>query len=236
MFIVSPESETHTPVTVNYFSLVQSQDKAFLRFHPVSDGELTQGEYIDPDDLVSVLQMGRGNKTNFIPEHILMETNSTLVFFEPTHQRYPVFYRSARKKGKMVARALKVSIPPLLYVVDKHRRGLKIFLLRYNRRPTLTDRLYHAPFPNVSRNGGVCLGNVELPSELEVSNTAAISDAYLNSVKTHLNSTKMFRQGETSEDRWYHYMSGVEEGKRKLRVSDFTVCGTLESLLKGIAK
>lgn len=233
MFIVSPEPEVAPQVKVNYFSIISSSEKAFLRHHPVESGELTQGEYIDPNDLVAELTRGRKPKSAFMPENVLAETDSLLVFYEPSHTKHPIYYKSSRKKGERIARPIRVAYPSMLYVVDRKKRSLRLGMLRYNRRPRLTDTVYDFPLPNVSGNGSVCLGSVKLPEILDRETVGDISEAYLNSVKTHLNSQTMFRKGKTTEDRWYAYVADLEKKQSKFRVSDFTMAGTVKQWVGG---
>ncbi len=79
------------------------------------------------------------------------------------------------------------NIPALLWSANKEK--LTIFALAGNRRPGLKTVLYYAPFFNVSGNGKVCMGTVDI----NIKNSASVEefmrsweDYFFNSYFSHL--------------------------------------------------
>ncbi|OGP24990.1 MAG: hypothetical protein A2X99_02285 [Deltaproteobacteria bacterium GWB2_55_19] len=57
--------------------------------------------------------------------------------------------------------SVNVSWPGLIFVASA--RGLDVYAVKGDKRPSLKTRLYKAPFMNVNVNGNVCLGNAPTP-------------------------------------------------------------------------
>lgn len=81
----------------------------------------------------------------------------------------------------------RASVPPLLWIAD--RNHLSIFALSSIRRPTEKTKLYNAPFFNISENGAVCMGTVDIRIKKAVSLeefTSQWEDYFFNSYFSHL--------------------------------------------------
>jgi PRTRC genetic system protein B len=57
---------------------------------------------------------------------------------------------------------LTVPWPSLLLVATQH--GLRVFARKAQGRPTFSEKLYHAPLPNIFREGFLCWGDIERPA------------------------------------------------------------------------
>ncbi|MFA0698170.1 hypothetical protein, partial [Vibrio sp. 10N.222.49.C9] len=83
----------------------------------------------------------------------------------------------------------------LVFCYDKSTTSLCVAVTQHAKRCTATTRLYFAPLPNVWQNTSICLGSVNLPKTEDIDE---IAKAYINSTKTHLNHTGMFRDSQVS--------------------------------------
>lgn len=87
------------------------------------------------------------------------------VYVRPGHETRAVIYLPAAVRSLNIdgeSHALRVPLPPLLF----YGRGKKyhIYALAEAGWPTAKTALYHAPFPNVYPDGGICPGTVEFPA------------------------------------------------------------------------
>jgi PRTRC genetic system protein B len=103
-----------------------------------------------------------------------------------------VWFTRAQKKELYFTEDLGIpsgqaSIPPMLWQAD--RNSLSVFALLSNRRPTIKTPLYNAPFFNISHNGKVCMGTVDV----QIKKTASLEEFttkwegyFFNSYFSHL--------------------------------------------------
>lgn len=87
------------------------------------------------------------------------------VYIRPGHETRAAIYLSTAVRSLNIdgeSHALRVPLPPLLF----YGRGKKyhIYALAEAGWPTAKTALYHAPFPNVYPDGGICPGTVEFPA------------------------------------------------------------------------
>lgn len=81
----------------------------------------------------------------------------------------------------------KANVPPLLWIANK--QGVKIFALQTDERPDEDTSIFYAPFFNVSENGNVCMGTVDV----KIKNSASLEEFteswehyFFNSYFSHL--------------------------------------------------
>ena len=90
-----------------------------------------------------------------IPENLVYFNqrpgNTTLIWFAPAKQHQMYF-----TKGLHLPNG-RAYTPSLLFVA--HNNRLYIFATKTKKKPTLSTKLYRAPFHNISNDGSVCLGN-----------------------------------------------------------------------------
>lgn len=97
--------------------------------------------------------------SGFIPEHILYGTNTpgrtVVMWYRPGMKRSLNFSSHLGIKGDSF-----IYTPACLYLVIN--RNLYIFGLMSNERPTLSTKLYNAPYFNIYSDGRVCLGTADV--------------------------------------------------------------------------
>lgn len=128
----------------------------------------------------------------FFPANLLSASPSRLVWWCPGARRRIWFKPNPDDKQAETLKALngqKVFYPPLLFVA---RRGLHVYALVRDQRPTINTRLYRAPFWNLSDDGGMCRGNLKLP-EAVASSIPAFEKAFFNSAFSHSSGGKLTR-------------------------------------------
>ena len=116
---------------------------------------------------------------------------SNILSFDPNKQKVLWYCKSQRKKllftEKLGIPAGTASLPPLLWQADAH--SLNIYALISNKRPTMQAKLYDAPFFNMYESGQVCMGNVEIQINEEISIEDFIEqweNYFFNSYFSHL--------------------------------------------------
>lgn len=84
-----------------------------------------------------------------------------------------------------------VTYPKLLFKLSKNS-GLNVYALK-NEEITNDTMVYMSPFPNVSSNGSVCMGNVKINrNKSEISEIMKdVQQKFFGSVFTHLNNNKV---------------------------------------------
>jgi PRTRC genetic system protein B len=117
----------------------------------------------------------------------------------------------------------KASIPALLWMAD--RKGVSLYALQSNRRPTLSTLLYNAPFFNIYSDAKVCMGTVDI----QIKKTASLEeftskweDYFFNSRFSHLNHPNPIRGNCVSL--WHDLItSGKEFPKEVLKKNNTTL-------------
>lgn len=90
-----------------------------------------------------------------IPEHLLychhVIGNTVIAWYRPAMKRMLNFSEALGIKGES-----SVHVPATLYLL--HNNKLYVYALMTSERPTLSTKLYNAPFFNIYTTGEVCLG------------------------------------------------------------------------------
>ncbi|WP_316799644.1 PRTRC system protein B [Pedobacter frigidisoli] len=105
---------------------------------------------------------------------------------------YAIWYTPEMKSHLIFKSDLGISdgeayLPPLLWKASKS--GLSLWALANNDRPIMESTLYQAPFFNLSTDGRVCMGNVNINFSLNVDIDSFISQwqkLYFGSAFSHL--------------------------------------------------
>lgn len=108
--------------------------------------------------------------------------NGKVIWFTPSQERELFFTESLGIPNGTA------NVPPLLWCANK--QNLKIFALSTNERPIENTSLFNAPFFNVSENGNVCMGTVNI----KIKNSASLEEFtenwehyFFHSYFSHLN-------------------------------------------------
>lgn len=143
-----------------------NRNEYYLESHSINDkGQILEGKPLLQETIQNVVDVFYNENKNkqtiggLIPEGLLSfkhnsNGNYKMVWYRPAEVRVLHF---KKELGLPVA---KCYVPAMLYVVD--RKNLDVFALIDDTRPTELTKLYRAPFPNVSDNGSVCLGDAKV--------------------------------------------------------------------------
>ena len=138
-------------------------------------------------------QQNKQKFTGFFPENMLVFSP------EPGGKYFMMWHRPAEKRVMFFSQALKMRseqtwVPAMLYCTDG--KGLTVFALGSDKRPTDKTKFYRAPFFNVNEHGGVCLGNadVQKPKDRTYENLMKYwEDLFWLSEFTHVNGTDLVK-------------------------------------------
>jgi PRTRC genetic system protein B len=125
-----------------------------INFHPLTDRECVGFE--------QSLTPTKG-KQGFLHQETMLP--KTVLHINPVKNGGATWYSKARKTPLFFKEGLQIpagvaAVPPLLWKATKEQ--LHIFALSTTRRPTWETPLYYAPFFNISENGRVCMGSVDI--------------------------------------------------------------------------
>lgn len=94
--------------------------------------------------------------TETVPSHLL-------VIDQRPGRNVIAWWKPAQRQTLMLHRKASITcwVPPIVFIVRNQR--LAVAALNKNKRPSISSRLFHAPFFNVYNDMKVCLGNVKPP-------------------------------------------------------------------------
>lgn len=153
-----------------------------INAHPLTEREASQ--------LAKSLRVATEKKQPFLKSQTIM--GSHILQIDPIHNGVVIWFTKAMKREMYFSENLGIPngtahVPPLLWVANRNR--LFIYALRTDRRPTEKTMLYHAPFFNVSSDGCVCMGSVDVRIKKTASLeefTTAWEHYFFNSYFSHL--------------------------------------------------
>lgn len=167
---------------VEYFDMDKNGNP--INAHPLTEREAK----ILAKALITKTQ--RGKKQDFLkpngilPAHVLQinpSENGSVLWFTKSMKRQLFFTENLEIPNGMA------EVPAMLWSANK--RGLKIYALANNRRPSENTSLFFAPFFNVYENGNVCMGTVDVHIQNSTSLEEFIKkweDYFFNSYFSHL--------------------------------------------------
>lgn len=174
--------ERNKDTYVEYFDMDKNGNP--INAHPLTEREAK----ILAKALITKTQ--RGKKQDFLkpkgilPTHVLHinpSENGSVLWFTKSMKRQLFFTENLEIPNGMA------EVPAMLWSANK--RGLKIYALANNRRPSENTPLFFAPFFNVYENGNVCMGTVDVHIQNSTSLEEFIKkweDYFFNSYFSHL--------------------------------------------------
>ncbi len=140
----------------------------------------------DLAQLVEILQDTSAQTSSLLPENILANSPSRLVWYKKPEVRLMWF-----KTGSAPAKSIRVPWPGLILKATAGRLDLAAY--KGKRRPSATTQLYHAPLMNVYAKCNLCFGSATVPSDLSVSSIPAWESAVFDSIFTHHNHSQTMK-------------------------------------------
>lgn len=132
--------------------------------------------------------LGRAAPPEILPDNVLVAHPDMLAWWTPEQVRPAYFNLITPPAGLAVLRQrtiVPVPYPAHLFVAT--RRGLGVYALPGNQRPTAATRVHHSPVLNVFVDGSLCWGNIPRPKTLGVSAIPEFERALFDSWSTHPN-------------------------------------------------
>ncbi|RQY60819.1 PRTRC system protein B [Burkholderia stagnalis] len=174
-------------------------------------------------DFVAVASKQVGHE-GFIHERAIYTAPGVVAWWTPAAQRQ-VWFSASPPIGE---RSAVTHHPALLFVARGKSRY--VFALAENRRPTPDTRVCQAPYFNVSKDGWICTGNVDIaanPAPADIERYEA--DEFFRSRFTHPNAPKLINGGSAA-DLWVELLDGAEFPTERLVSSDMTVAAAIKKI------
>lgn len=133
--------------------------------------------------------LGRNAPPEVLPSTVIAAHPDVLAWWVPAQVRDGYFDLSDhyRKNRKALGRKTTVPVPYPAHLLVATRRGLGVYALPFNGRPTADTAVLHSPVLNVFINGQLCWGSVAKPKALNVAAMAQFEAAVFDSWSTHPN-------------------------------------------------
>lgn len=169
--------------------------------HGIANNQLKEGSLINPQSVMKLINTTCSNQPP-APHNAILDS----CILAQDHLSV-TWHRSRQKKSfYLYEELITVELPPLLFQFTLGG-GLKVAALRYNRRPTSTDTLYHAPFGNIYGDGRVCLGSMMTPRVINNETIKAIETEFFSTKFTHTNHDKILRTKTANTDSGFRNFS-----------------------------
>lgn len=162
--------------------MFNSGAEAYASVHDVKLNEgiptIESGRPIGTEEIEGIIEGIKGHeRLSMMDERVLAKNGASIVFWVKSQKRATwLECRGEEPKNATVWH------PSTVFVVGK--KGLYVYAIKGDKRPTKDTILYKPPYLNAGANGSVCMGNRKLPRahESEIDN---IIEAFFTSSFTH---------------------------------------------------
>ncbi|MCD9026824.1 PRTRC system protein B [Luteimonas sp. BDR2-5] len=165
--------------------------------HPVEDADgepvIGAGKAVTPRaarEMASALGRQIGH-SGFMPDTVLYVDGDLLLWWVPPARRH-VMFRVDRTHADALGGAERgetVPHPGLVFAASS--KVWRVWAVKGSARPTPATLLYQAPYFNVSDNGAICQGSVQVPKGTTAEKIDAWNDAFFRSYFSHPNVHRM---------------------------------------------
>jgi len=141
----------------------KNKDEYYLESHHINKkGKLGSGTPLKRKAMVEIFKAFNSKlKYNniipeFLPENIIVNSHNTgalTLMWYRRKKRYNLIFEHEQKTHNF-----NVQIPNMIFLFKDD--DLYVYAVKTDKRPTESTKLYHAPFPNISMDGKVCLGTI----------------------------------------------------------------------------
>lgn len=138
----------------------------YLESHAVDEeGRILEGKPLKQETIQGMVEVLFDERRNAVNIGGLLPPNLLAFDRLPGGHYKMIWYRPAERRNLFFAPQLRLKsgqawVPPMVYAVE--RRGLNVYALLKDDRPTDKTKLCHAPFHNVNTAGEVCLGSAKV--------------------------------------------------------------------------
>ncbi|MFC5079548.1 hypothetical protein VTH8203_01536 [Vibrio thalassae] len=203
------------------FVLEHFGKESFLTAYDVNDDNtIANARVISRAEFIESLCSNSVNE--IIDPRILVNSAMLKVWTYTPRPNQPLFFNYAKRKFAS-------PIKWCTFVFKYQKGSLSVGVIRAAKtRPTLETKVYYAPLPNIYSSGNICLGSCTLPTNGSIDE---ISEAYLNSTKTHFNYKNLFR--DPTLGCYSNYYAWLERKRTEpIKVSELSVMGTLGTFIQ----
>ncbi len=145
--------------------------------HRLGPGTFITSAFVD-----SLLESADQPILSYMPPNVVAVSRTSVAFFERAAQR-TMFFKASNDVAVNAFDTKVVPQPPLLFIAG---RDLRLFALSSDDRPTLSTRLYKAPYWNMIGDGNtVCTGSMHIPKTASSETTDEWVRAFFASNFTH---------------------------------------------------
>lgn len=229
-------------MTLNKAILLYGGNSSFATIHDVGTDKkngstiLMQGEPLT-HVVISEIMRGLGQSVQigaFLPPHILsVGHNSVVWWLKPASRK--VFFRCSDVEKGIGEESAETSHPGLVFAVNES--GWSVFAVKGNERPEASTPLYLSPYFNVSSNGAICTGTVDVPKNYSAESTFLWDKAFFDSAFSHPNvkpPQKLVDYKGGSYKFWRHMLDGkFKKFPEKVLVP---VDSTVEKFIKAVGR
>ncbi|EJE4724577.1 hypothetical protein ASL83_003345 [Vibrio parahaemolyticus] len=113
------------------------------------------------------------SKRSFIDDTLLFENDNAVIWYSQANRLLPQYYTNKVLKP--------VPHPQLVFFVAKHINRLAVVATNQVARPSLKDKVFHAPLANLYSDQHLCLGTAHLPVKKDSTNIKEMEDCLLAS-------------------------------------------------------
>ncbi|WP_408591630.1 PRTRC system protein B [Novosphingobium sp.] len=132
--------------------------------------------------------LGRTAAPEILPANVLVAHADVLAWWVPEQVRPAHFALSEPPAGlKVLAERTTVRVPYPAHLLIATRRGLGVYALPANVRPTAETTVLHSPVLNVFLDGRLCWGSIAKPKGFGIAVMAEFERAVFDSWSTHPN-------------------------------------------------
>ena len=194
--------------------------------HTVSGGRLGVGQAVSLEHLGNALKQSDDQETLALIPANMVAYGASLMAWTTKARKAPMWFNvGGRHLG------FRVIWPPMLWLVDRKRRSLRVFAMGSARRPHEKTRLYHAPLMNIGANGVLCEGTARLPEKLSLGEIEDVERCVFESCFTHTNHHGTLKGG--ADDRAHlAYWRNKERSKAAVRVAELNYWGRVEDAFR----
>lgn len=128
----------------------------------------------------------QSESVGLVPETLLYFNNEAMIWWVPPGQRH-ITIRTETHATELGAKERGEAVPHPGLIFAASPQFWCVWAVKGKNRPTLDTRLYQAPYFNVSPNGAICQGNVDVPKGCATEKIDAWNNAFFRSVFTHPN-------------------------------------------------
>jgi PRTRC genetic system protein B len=145
--------------------IYKSPNSAYVEHYEIINNKLSEGRPLTKKALKEMLDaVMTSDRSVFATVNQLIPEN--VIYYDPRPGRLRLIWYNKPKERVIhgiYKRESKIKLPAILYYLKEDK--LSIYTMKTgNKRPQLKTPLYHAPLPNLYKEGNVCMGNVKKPS------------------------------------------------------------------------